>query len=186
MRTPGRWAALWLTGADRGEDDQAGANSGTGPLACESCPPGTSSKQGSVACDECEAGKYAANAGQSLCNLCPHPLSSANGSVTCSFCKTEYYLQDPPSNSGDILTSPTEFCKPCPPNAACLDNTTLSSLVLPPGFWRASPSSAVLTECRLVGGGAKAGKTRCASSDGAERGLSPSQDGGAPAPPIST
>ena len=32
LRTPGRWAALWLTGADRGEDDQAGANSGTGPL----------------------------------------------------------------------------------------------------------------------------------------------------------
>ena len=39
------------------------------------------------------------------------------------------------------------------------------SLVLPPGFWRASPSSAVLTECRLFGGGAKAGKTRCAGSE---------------------
>jgi len=76
-----------------------------------------------------------------------------------------YLLTTANTTADDIFKSPTEYCKACPPNAACPDNTTLSSLVLPPGFWRASPSSAVLTECRLFGGDAKAGKTRCAGSE---------------------
>ena len=132
---------------------------------CDSCPPGTSSGRGSDSCDACEAGSYAANAGQGLCVPCPHPLSSVSGSTTCSFCMDDYYLRNTSANPGDILTSPTEYCKPCPPNAACPDNTTLSSLVLPHGFWRASPSSAVLTECRIFGGDAEAGETRCAGSE---------------------
>ena len=132
---------------------------------CTPCPPGTSSGQGSDACDACEAGRYAANAGQGLCVPCPHPLSSVSGSVTCSFCMDGYYLRNTSADPDDIFTSPTEYCKPCAPNAVCPDNTTLSSLVLPRGFWRASPSSAVLTECRLFGGNDNAGKTRCAGSE---------------------
>jgi len=141
-----------------------------GQAKCEPCPPGTSSGQGSVACDACEAGRYAANAGQGLCVPCPHPLSSVNGSTICSFCEDDYYLRDTSADSDDIFTSPTEYCKPCPTNAVCPDNTILSTLVLPRGFWRASPSSAVLTECRLFGGDAEAGEARCA---GNERGAKP-------------
>ena len=152
---------------------------------CVPCPPGTSSGQGSDACDECEAGTYAAMAGWGRCLPCPHPLSSADGSVTCSFCMEYYFLRDPTSwdphfrrhlptaataDPDDIFKSPTEYCKACPPNAACPDNTTLASLVLPSGFWRASPSSAVLTECRLFGGNANAGKKRCAGSEPVARG----------------
>jgi len=82
----------------------------------------------------------------------------------------DFYLRNTSADPGDIFKSPTEYCKPCPPNADCPDNTTLSSLVLPPGFWRASPFSAVLTECRVFGGNANAGKTRCAGSEPVARG----------------
>ena len=135
-----------------------------GQAKCEACPPGTSSDRGSDSCDACEAGRYAANAGQGLCNRCPHPLSSVNGSTTCSFCIDDYYLRNTVADPEEIYKSPAEYCKPCPPNAACPDNTTLSSLVLPPGFWRASPSSAVLTACRGFGG-ERAGEARCAGSE---------------------
>jgi len=141
-----------------------------GRAECASCEPGTFSVAGSDSCSECAAGTYAANPGQGECVPCPHPLSSVNGSTTCSFCMANFYLRNTSADPGDMFTSPTEFCKPCPPDADCPDNTTLSSLVLPRGFWRASPSSAVLTECRLFGGKAKAGKTRCAGSEtGASR-----------------
>ena len=132
---------------------------------CESCLPGTSSDQGSDACDACEAGRYAANAGQGLCVPCPHPLSSANGSTTCSFCMDDYYLQDTFSDPGGIFRSPTKYCKPCPPHADCPDGTTLETLVVLPGYWRASFSSAVLTACRAFGGGDRAGEARCAGNE---------------------
>ena len=130
---------------------------------CERCEPGTSSGVGSSACSECAAGTYAANPGQGQCVPCPYPLSSERGAVICSFCQKDFYLLQS-ADPIEIFSSPTDYCKPCPPNAACPDNTTLSSLVLPRGFWRASPSSAVLTACRNFTGDT-AGKTRCAGSE---------------------
>ena len=131
---------------------------------CESCRPGTSSKAGSDACDECEAGNYAANAGQGLCVPCPYPLSSANGSTICSFCMEGFYLKDANAGPNDIFKSPTDYCKPCPPSAECSDNTALATIGVPAGYWRASPSSAVLTACRDFGGD-RAGEARCAGNE---------------------
>ena len=80
----------------------------------------------------------------------------------------DYYLRDPSVDPDDIFRSPTEYCKSCPTNATCPDNTTLETLGIKRGFWRASPSSAVLTECRLFGGDSEAGKKRCAGSEPGE------------------
>jgi len=69
-----------------------------------------------------------------------------------------FYLVDPPSGPPQ--------CDPCPPNANCAAfNTTLATLGVPRGYWRASLSSAVLTECRSFGGDNNAGERRCAGSD---------------------
>jgi len=76
-----------------------------------------------------------------------------------------YLLTTANTTADDIFRSPTEYCSLCPPNATCPDNTTLATLVLPSGFWRASPSSAVLTECRSFGSDDNASKTRCAGSE---------------------
>ena len=77
----------------------------------------------------------------------------------------DYYLRDPSVDPDDIFRSPTEYCKSCPTNAVCPVNTSLESLGIPAGFWRASPFTAVLTECGGFGGSANAGKTRCAGSE---------------------
>ena len=132
------------------------------------CPPGTASAEGTGSCMECEPGTYAANRGQGECTRCPYPLSSAGGIVTtCSNCTDGFYLLDSNTDSEYIFRSPTTHCKPCPPHANCSTPTSLASLGVPAGYWRASLSSAVLTECRSFGGGSGAGKRRCAGSESA-------------------
>ena len=111
------------------------------------CPAGTSSKEGSGSCGECKAGTYASNPGQGECIPCPHPLSSQSGSTTCSFCKAAYYLKNSTEDPSDIFAYPTEHCMPCPPNAECPRNTTLETLGVPRGYWRASLTTAELRKC---------------------------------------
>ena len=119
-----------------------------GQAKCESCARGASSGEGSGKCYECEAGSYAANAGQDLCFPCPHPLSSVNGSVTCSICKADHYLHiSTPVSDDDIFNSPTYYCQPCPSNADCSTNTTLETLGVPRGYWRASPLTTEIHKC---------------------------------------
>ena len=125
------------------------------------CPPGTASAEGTGSCLECEPGTYAANRGQGECIPCPYPLASGTGSVTCSVCKAKFYLKasvDP----DDVFKSPTEYCWTCPSDAVCPVGTTLETLVLPPGHWRASPNSTILYPCRNFGGGDSSGEVRCA------------------------
>jgi len=118
-----------------------------GLFECDSCEPGSSGAGGAF-CSKCAAGTYAANPGQGECIPCPHPLSSRGGGVTCSICKTGYYLQDASALPAVIFESPTEHCKPCPPNADCSSpNTTLEALGVPRGFWRASNQTTELHKC---------------------------------------
>ena len=133
---------------------------------CESCSAGTSSDEGSGSCSECVPGFYAENPGQGECIPCPYPLGSGTGSAICSVCMAGYYLLDSSADAAAIFKAPTKHCKLCPPKANCsTPNTTLETLGVPRGYWRASDSSATLTECRTFGGGDEAGRTRCAGSD---------------------
>ena len=131
-------------------------------LCAGSCPPGTSSDIGSGTCTDCEPGFYAQQERQAECRRCRHPSSSGNRSVICSICKEGFYLSNSNADPNDIFENPTERCQPCPPNATCRAGTTLESILVPPGYWRASPSSTVLSECRSLGGGDDARKKRCA------------------------
>ena len=115
---------------------------------CASCEPGTASGSGSEHCSECSAGSYAASPAQAECNICPHPLDSEAHSVTCSFCKVGYYLQQDSSADDAVFASPTDYCKPCPPNADCsAPNTTVETLGVPRGYWRASSLTTEIHEC---------------------------------------
>jgi len=164
--TPADLGHFATTGSTEQKPCAKGSFAATSGLAeCASCDPGTSSGTGSDSCSECAVGSYAANPGQGECTRCPHPLSSGSGGVTCSICKEGYYLLSTSVDPNDIWMAPTEHCKPCPPNAFCPTNTTLETLVVPQGYWRASSSSAALTECRSFGGDGEAGKTRCAGSE---------------------
>ena len=133
---------------------------------CISCPLGTSSTalgaNSNASCVVCDPDTYAARP-DGECIPCPYPLASGGGSATCAFCREGFYLQGS-ADLADVFRDPAEHCKSCPPHAECPPNTTLETLVLPQGFWRASLSSAVLIECRSLGGGSGAGKARCAGS----------------------
>ena len=150
--------AAGLSGSTDREDQSSSACGGP-------CPAGTSSAKGSGSCVECKPSFYAANRGQGECLPCPYPLSSDSDRVICAACMEGFYLLASDADPAAIFRAPTEHCKPCPPNAKCsLPDTTLTSLGVPAGFWRASLSSAVLTECRSFGVGSGAGKKRCAGS----------------------
>jgi len=116
--------------------------------ACKRCPAGTTQPApGAISIDSCEAcpaGTYSSDP-TSPCIPCPNLLSSSIGSPTCSMCAEDYYLQ---GSSADLLTNPSEHCKRCPPRADCsAPNTTLESLGVPPGYWRASLLTARLYRC---------------------------------------
>ena len=110
------------------------------------CPPGTSPVEN--ACVDCERGTYAANTGQDECIPCPHPLSSARGSSICAICLEGFYLKNSKTSAEDVFKSPSEHCKACPLNADCSSpNTTLESLGVDSGFWRASTATSRLYTC---------------------------------------
>ena len=167
MRAP-PWHCARCGAAPPAECSPGSVTATPGLSKCERCEPGTFSLAGSQSCSECVAGTYAANPGQGQCVPCPHPLSSERGAVTCSVCQKDFYLLKS-ADPADIFSFPTDYCKPCPPNAECSDDTSLATLGVPAGYWRASPSSAVLTACRDFGGD-KAGEARCAGNErGAEQ-----------------
>ena len=136
--------------------------------ACQPCPSGTTSSQPEAKeCNECEPGTYARQS-NGECVPCPHPFSSGARSTECDICisanrsKRErgFYL-DSTKTSAD--------CKPCPPLADCSAfNTSLETLFVQPGHWRASPISDKLAKCRKLGGDNNSGTERCAGGDSTE------------------
>jgi len=99
----------------------------------------------------------------SLPPFAPYPCSIWKEVRICSAgCKEGFYLSNSSADPYDIFENPTTYCKDCPRNANCSAGTTLESILLPAGYWRASPSSTVLYECGRFGGGDEARKTRCA------------------------
>ena len=97
----------------------------------------------------CKAGKY--ESATLTCESCPLHTTSVIGAVgkdACSVCDKGFYR---PADG--------ERCTPCPGQAVCPVNTTLSTLLLREGFWRLAPSSrqilrcASLTNASCLGGG---------------------------------
>ena len=115
---------------------------------CTLCDSGTyQDKSGMAACKPCEAGTYAASEGLSQCIPCPYPLSSEVSGVICSICKEGFYLRNSSAGPSDIFFL-TESCQPCPRYATCnTTGTTLASLGVAPGYWRASPTTSELYPC---------------------------------------
>lgn len=133
----------------------------SGQAECQQCPAGTSSSIGAKSCEPCAAGAYAAFAGMGACVPCPHPLYSTPGSVTCAACKPDFYLVT--DGRAELLTRPTEHCKPCPVHANCSAfDTSLASLGVPRDYWRASTATAELHRCR--------DSTKCVGSTAASGG----------------
>lgn len=108
------------------------------------CPSGHYCKEGTVEPTPCPPGTISPTNGQSACSSCPHPLSSGRGSTCCTTCASGFYLR-PPS---DLEAISAKDCQACPSHANCnAFNTTLESLGVPPGYWRASPLTAELYRC---------------------------------------
>ena len=122
--------------------------------ACELCPPGTTSEIGSTTCSACAPGTYTDHSGSGTCIPCPYPLSSPRGSVNCPTCLNilddGYYLKNLAVEGAKMLAQPDQHCRPCPEHADCsASNTTISSLGVPRGYWRASPYTSELHRCIL-------------------------------------
>ena len=115
---------------------------------CDICAAGTyQDGTGATRCRDCDSGHYCTE-GASAPLPCPHPLGTGRGSVTCSVCKREYYLLNSSANPADIFDNPTKHCKRCPKYADCsARGTTLQTLGVPPGLWRASSLTTELHAC---------------------------------------
>ena len=87
------------------------------------------------------------------CITCPYRLGSAGGSDKCFFCAPGFYLKNASSDREHIFKNPSENCFECPEfgNGTCpFENTTLQTLVVPFGFWRASPDTARMYKCESI------------------------------------
>ena len=54
-------------------------------------------------------------------------------------------------NRSSLQLKPDKYCLACPENALCGWDATLTTLALPPGFWRLSNKSTIVTECSTEG-----------------------------------
>ena len=128
----------------------------------DQCPDGHFCGEGTFEPTPCAPGTVSPTRGQSACSFCPHPLSSARGSARCSICMRGFYLRP----RGPQAAFSAEDCQACPPHADCSSfNTTLRSLGVDPGFWRASTATSRLYACD--------DSDTCIGSGGATRGLTP-------------
>ena len=112
------------------------------------CPAGHYCEWETVEPSPCPPGTVAPRPGLSACAACAHPLSSGFASTSCSICVSGFYLR-PSSNATDALAvASAEACQPCPPHADCsAPNTTLATLGVPPGYWRASTATTEMYRC---------------------------------------
>lgn len=114
----------------------------------EPCPAGHYCGEGTVEPTPCPSGTISPTPGLTACSPCTHPLSSEQGSTSCAVCESGFYLRPPANATDDLVIGSAEHCHACPPHADCSAfNTTLETLGLPVGYWRASPATAEVYRC---------------------------------------
>ena len=110
---------------------------------CSACHAGKYQEaMGGSACRNCEIGRYQPYKGAAECLQCVAPLSAVVGSPVCSVCGATWYqvtTSTPPSALN---------CQPCPSAFDCGVNTTLSTVMVRPGYWRLSASAQTAYRCR--------------------------------------
>jgi len=94
---------------------------------------------------QCEPGSFisVSDNGDPTCAACPEDRTSDGAhddKSSCDLCLAGYF--SPPRDSAHEVE-----CEPCPQNAVCMPGTTLSTLVLDDGTWRASPNSTDIRLC---------------------------------------
>jgi len=113
---------------------------------CSPCAPGRyKSFQGTAECDACPVDTYRAGRGATdleACQLCPPGSTTwgaqAQTSVDACKCSRDYYRNDQ-----------TGVCEACPAQAQCPYNTSLTSLIVRPNFWRNTLTTSRLYECYI-------------------------------------
>jgi len=122
--------------------------SSIGQTSCQLCEKGKYQPlPGQTSCIQCEPGYYADNLGFVKCIPCPYRLGSISGSTTCSFCDENFYLRDTKAGKSAIFQEPFAYCLDCPFNGQCPFNTTISTIGVPPNFWRGSLKTSKLYQC---------------------------------------
>jgi hypothetical protein len=105
----------------------------------------------STTCDSCPSGTYVDKDGFEYdCIQCPYRVSSGPGSDTCPFCEEGFYLNNMTVDATSIFRSPDKYCFPCPLNAICPGNTTLSNLGIQEGYFRYSNKTSKIYNCESI------------------------------------
>ena len=138
-----------------------GTFSAAGASNCTVCAPGSASSDG-LACVSCKAGEYTPTDGSAACQRCETAVGSAytstEGSAVCNLCRGESYMDV----DGICTSCLEEFGE----GAICAEGTTLSTLVIKPGFFRTTPDSKKVYTCTLdevaCPGGNQTGNKLCA------------------------
>ena len=104
------------------------------------CPPGSIPRADYSTCDQCTSGSY--QFASTLCAQCPSDFPHSDpGSSDVSFCVASPGLLT-------IVSNGVRVAETCPISALCLEqNTTVQSVVLRQGYWRALDTSTTIIAC---------------------------------------
>ncbi|KAL1498456.1 hypothetical protein AB1Y20_013781 [Prymnesium parvum] len=106
---------------------------------CALCGRGRQQERlGQVECLVCPPGQFQSETGKATCDVCPARWNSSVGASRCDFCGRGYFLER--------LREGAQ-CSDCLPQTDCPYNSTLESLVLRTGYWRASKTSKKIYTC---------------------------------------
>ncbi|EGB07107.1 hypothetical protein AURANDRAFT_65159 [Aureococcus anophagefferens] len=143
---------------------------------CVPCEAGTFAAGGDDACAACAAGRFAADgfgasaaSGATSCERCPANTFAGPGAFVCSPCLLgEGFASDGGSANCSICLdgfyADGGSCVPCLDDAACPRGTTLATVDVVRGFWRADAASTTVVACGAAAdcrGGAAAGDASC-------------------------
>jgi len=125
---------------------------------CTACAAGSySTTSGSINCTSCSPGSAQGATGQSSCIVCsPGSYSRAYGEASCSSCTDNSYSFEESSSCTRCLKEYFYFdgsCLTCPEGTKCDGDgtSTLSHLLVQPGWWRISEDTDVVRLCTHEG-----------------------------------
>ena len=104
---------------------------------CTYCPPGTAQgATGQTSCIACSSGTYSESYGEASCSSCTDNSFSYEEAASCASCLKEYFYSD-------------GKCLLCPEGTSCDEDgtSTLSDLLIQPGWWRISEDTDEVRQC---------------------------------------
>jgi hypothetical protein len=114
------------------------------PIEVHSCPPLYEALEDGTC--GCPIGSVLTSSdGAMTCEACEAPTSAFPGSDACNVCARFFFKQNA------SRTASAANCRPCPTGVHCTHGTTMETLSLKSGYWRASSATSQTWPCKSSG-----------------------------------